>query len=177
MSASSGIIKSIISANPTISMSDLASSLNELLAREIVKDREMFVTLMFVKFDLEKNKLVYCNAGHLPGLYWNNESKIVDQLPASGPIVGQFPGAVFKQEEKEVNPGDRLFLFTDGLTEAFDAEGKIFGRERAEQVFMEEISLDPKQFCLRVKEWVDRFSQGAPLDSHDDFTVLQVKVG
>ena len=69
-----------------------------------------------------------------------------------------------------------MFLFTDGLTEATDAQGNLFGRERVEQVFTAEIDLGPKEFCLRVKEWVDRFSEGAPEEYQDDFTILQVKV-
>lgn len=176
MSASSGIIKSIISANPTIAMDELASTLNELLASEIVKDREMFVTLLFVKFDLARRALYYCNAGHLPGLFWDESERTIGSLPASGPIVGQFPGANFKQSTLPVESGDRLFLFTDGLTEAMDTEGNLFGRERAEQVFAAEIDLSPHEFCRKVKEWVDNFAAGASEETHDDFTILQVRV-
>jgi len=176
MSASSGIIKSIIASNPSIPVSTLAESLNNLMAKEIIKDRQMFVTLFFSKFDLKARKLTYCNAGHLPGLFWCADKRGSDELAEGGPIVGQFPGIKFKEGEHGLGHGDRLFLFTDGLTEAEDAEHNLFGRERAEQVFTSEIALDPKEFCLRVKQWVDRFVQGAPEDSHDDFTVLQVKV-
>lgn len=176
MSAVSGIIKSTVAANQVITMDELASSLNEILAREFIKDREMFVTLLFAKFDLMRQTLTYCNAGHLPGLLWQDSSQSIVTLSTTGPIVGQFPGTSFKQMEQPITSGDRLFLFTDGLTEAMDSESNLFGRERAEQVFAAEIDLAPKQFCLRVKEWVDTFTQGASEDSHDDFTILQVRV-
>jgi sigma-B regulation protein RsbU (phosphoserine phosphatase) len=176
MSASAGIIKAIIKANPTIAMDELASTLNELLASEIVKDREMFVTLLFVKFDLARQAIFYCNAGHLPGLFWDESERVIEPLPTSGPIVGQFPGAEFKQSTLPIASGDRLFLFTDGLTEAMDAEGKLFGRERAEQVFVTEIELSPRDFCVKVKEWVDNFAAGASEETHDDFTILQVRI-
>ena len=52
----------------------------------------------------------------------------------------------------------------------------MFGRERAEQVFSAEVGSEPAEFCMKVKEWIDRFSVGASEDSHDDFTILQVKV-
>jgi sigma-B regulation protein RsbU (phosphoserine phosphatase) len=136
----------------------------------------MFVTLFFSKFDLAGKRLSFCNAGHLPGLFWNEESQTIESLATGGPIIGQFPGIRFKEEDRPLHKDDRLFLFTDGLTEAMDAEGQLFGRERAEQVLTAEIDLSPKEFCLRVKEWVDRFSEGASEDSHDDFTLLQVKV-
>ncbi|MBN1211739.1 MAG: SpoIIE family protein phosphatase [candidate division Zixibacteria bacterium] len=176
MSAASGIIKSIIEQHPQISVDELAVSLNDLLCRAIIKDREMFVTLFFCKFDLDAKRLTYCNAGHLPGLYWEKASRKIKELPVGGPIVGQFPGIDFKYGERELNSGDRLFLFTDGLTEAEDASGNLFGRERVEQVYVSEIDLSPKDFCLKVKEWVDRFTDGAAEDSQDDFTILQVKV-
>ena len=136
----------------------------------------MFVTLFFCRFNLADRRLTFCNAGHMPGLFWDGREKKICELIEGGPIVGQFPGAAFKQGRQQLRPGDKLFLFTDGLTEATDAENNLFGRERAEQVFSAEIGLSPKEFCVKVKEWVDRFSEGAGEDTHDDFTILQVKV-
>ncbi len=176
MSAASGIISSLLSANPEITVSELAGQLNDLLADAIIKDREMFVTLFFAKFDLASSCLTYCNAGHLPGLFWDAEKQEVSELPLGGPIVGQFTGTSFKQGKRTLAGGDRLFLFTDGLTEAADADNNLFGRERVEQVFTAEVELPPKEFCLKVKEWIDRFAQGSAEETHDDFTILQVKV-
>ena len=176
MSAASGIIKSIIAQNPTITIARLAVELNDLMVSEIIRDREMFATLFFCKFDLEEKKLTYCNAGHLPGLFWDSARGQIVELSQGGPIVGQFPGIEFKAGEIPLNANDRLFLFTDGLTEAADREGNLFGRERAEKVYRDEIELPPVEFCHKVKDWVDRFSEGAAEDTQDDFTVLQVKV-
>jgi len=176
MSAAAGIIKSLIKINPDISVSQLAGSVNDLMATEIIKDREMFITLWFCAFDLEKRTLSYCNAGHMPGLLWDSVDRTIQELTEGGSIVGQFAGFEFKQGERKLNSGDRLFLFTDGLTEAHDSDNNMFGRERAEQVFSAELGLAPKEFCLKVKEWVDHFTEGAGEDTHDDFTILQVKV-
>ncbi len=177
MSAAAGIIKSILSLDPDISVSELASRLNNLLCREIIKEREMFVTLFFSKFDLERQTLSYCNAGHIPGLFWDDVSSSICELSDGGPIVGQFEGMSFKEGSRTLHSGDRLFLFTDGLTEAADSEGNLFGRERAEQVLSAEIGAEPGEFCRRVREWVERFAAGASEDTIDDFTILQVKVG
>ena len=176
MSAAAGITKAILKSNADITVSELACSLNDILANEIIKDREMFVTLFFCKFELADRRLTYCNAGHMPGLFWDSDENKICELAEGGPIVGQFPGTVFKQGERRLDPGDRLFLYTDGLTEATDADDNLFGRERAEQVFSAEIGLEPKEFVVRVKEWVDRFSEGAGEDTHDDFTIMQIKV-
>ncbi len=176
MSACSALIKSTLVRNPNISVSELASTVNDLMSEQIIKHREMFVTLFFSKFDLGSRKLTFCNAGHMPGLFWIDREKRIEELADGGPILGQFPGMKYKQGECHLASGDRLFLFTDGLTEAMDVDENLFGRERAEQVFSAEIGLDPGEFCLKVKEWVDRFAEGAPIESQDDFTILQVKV-
>ncbi len=176
MSAAAGIIKSILTESPDIPVNELAGRLNKILSREIIRNREMFITLFFARFDLTRGEVSYCNAGHLPGLFWSEEDNRIHELAEGGPIVGQFPEVVFTMGRRSAFPGDRLFLFTDGLTEAEDASGRLFGRERAEQVFSSEIELPPKDFCRSVKEWVDRFTTGAAEDSRDDFTILQVLV-
>ncbi len=176
MSAAAGIIKSTVALNPNIEISSLASIVNDTLCEHIIKDRDMFITLFFSKFDLKNHKLTFCNAGHVPGLFWNNSEQRIKELSEGGTIIGQFQGIKFKQGECSLEKGDRLFLFTDGLTEAEDAEGRLFGRERAEQVFSAEIGLSPNEFCAKVKEWVDRYAEGAAEDTIDDFTIMQVKV-
>ena len=176
MSAASGIIKSIIITQPDIPVNELAAKLNDILSEEIIKDKEMFVTLFFAKFDLENNRLTYCNGGHIPGLFWDSKNKSVCELPDGGPIVGQFPGVKFKKGERSLQKGDKLFLFTDGLTEAEDANGNLLGREKVEQIFSDEIDCDPQDFCVNIKEWVDEYTQGSSEESHDDFTILQVGI-
>lgn len=176
MSACSGIINTIIDLSPDISVSGLAAKLNDILANVIIGEREMFVTLFFYRVDLTTREITYCNAGHLPGLYWDHNSQAMSELALGGPIIGQFPGIPFKEGRQRIESGDRLFLFTDGLTEAEDSDGQLFGRERVEQIFLTEIGLSPREFCLRVKEWVDRYQEGTGAEAHDDFTILQLLV-
>ena len=136
----------------------------------------MFVTLFFSRFDLETGTLTYCNAGHLPGLFYSGRSETVTELATGGTIVGQFLGVPFKQGEQKVDAGDRLFVFTDGLTEAANAGNTLYGRERVEKVFKDHIDLAPQEFCTKVKGVVDMFTMGASEEFLDDFTLLQVKV-
>jgi sigma-B regulation protein RsbU (phosphoserine phosphatase) len=176
MSATAGIIKTLLKENPGLPVGDLTAQTNTLLADEIIKDRDMFVTLFLCRFRADTKELTYCNAGHLPGLYWDATHNEIVELADGGPIVGQFGGIPFKQGQRPIASGDRLFLFTDGLTEAADADGNLFGRERVEQVYSTEMGLDPNEFCSRVKQWVDRYTEGAPEETRDDFTILQLRV-
>jgi sigma-B regulation protein RsbU (phosphoserine phosphatase) len=176
MSAAAGIIKSAIDATPDIPMARLAEKTNDMLASGIIKHREMFVTLFFCRFNLEKGILTYCNAGHIPGLFWDNRDKKMLELATGGPIIGQFPGITYKQGQHSIASDDRLLLFTDGLTEAVDRDGQLFGRDRVEQVFTVEKYTPPREFCLKVRDSVSRFTEGCSEDSIDDFTILQIRV-
>ncbi|MFQ6009199.1 MAG: GAF domain-containing SpoIIE family protein phosphatase, partial [Candidatus Zixiibacteriota bacterium] len=176
MSAAAGMIRTLFFSSPKISVSELAKRLNDLLCRWIIKDRDMFITLFFAGFDLSERILTYCNAGHLPGLFWDHLQQRVCELPLGGTIVGQFEGVKFTQGERRFSSGDRLLLFTDGLTEACDTTQNLFGRQRVEQIFAKEKELSPNEFCLKVKSWIDQFAEGSSEETHDDLTILLVKV-
>ncbi len=176
MSAAAGMIRTLLSSNPKISVSELAERLNDLLCQGIIKDRDMFITLFFGRFDLSERVLTYCNAGHLPGLFWDQQQRQGYELPQGGTIVGQFSGMKFTQGEQRLSKGDRLLLFTDGLTEASDAAQNLFGRKRVEQIFATENKLTPNEFCLEIKKRIDRFVEGAAEDTRDDLAILQVRV-
>lgn len=176
MSACSGIIKTVLQREPEISVAELANTVNNLMSEQIIKEREMFVTLFLARINLESMTVDYCNAGHIPGLLWKAKDHRIYELSKGGPILGQFAGVEYQGGTSLIESGDRFFLFTDGLTEAVDADGNLFGRERAEQVFAVEYGLRPEEFCNKVKEWVDRFSEGADEEFSDDFTILQVRI-
>lgn len=176
MSAASGIIKSILDSNPDMSINKIAEKINNMLVNEIIKEREMFITLFFSIFDMKNMVLTYTNCGHLPGLLWQNENKEIIELGQGGPIVGQFADIKYKFGGHKISKGDRLFLFTDGLTEAADRNGKLFGLKRAKEMFVKEVDLNPKVFCLTVKDWIDKFTVDCPDETVDDFTILQIEV-
>jgi sigma-B regulation protein RsbU (phosphoserine phosphatase) len=176
MSATAAIIKSELQHNPQISPAHLMSSLNDLLCGGIIKSHEMFVTLFIARFNLRDNKVIYCNAGHVPPLYWQADENTVIELRTGGTFVGQFPEIEYVEGERPINRGDRLFAFTDGLTEAEDISGNFFGIDRVRQVFEAQKGLPADQFCHVVKEWVDRFREGAGDETLDDFTLLKIKI-
>jgi sigma-B regulation protein RsbU (phosphoserine phosphatase) len=176
MSASAAIIKSELRNNPKIPLSELMANLNDLLCGGIIKSHDMFVTLFMARINLDSKKVSYCNAGHVPPLYWNMAKNEIIELRAGGTFVGQFPDISYKEGELSIAPGDRLFAFTDGLTEAEDINGNFFGSERVRQIFMAQKELPAKQFCANVKERADRFRAGAGRETFDDFTLFELKI-
>jgi sigma-B regulation protein RsbU (phosphoserine phosphatase) len=176
MSAASAIIKTQLDRDPSITPAKLVSRLNDILCSGIIKSHEMFITLFIARFDMEKRKLAYCNAGHLPPLFWVAEKEEIVQLRLGGTFVGQFPDLAYKQDEMEFAVNDSIFAFTDGLTEAESATGEFFGLERAIQVFSSVKDVSPSEFCLKVKDWVNCFAEGASEDTVDDFTLVNLRI-
>ncbi|SYZ73607.1 putative Phosphoserine phosphatase [Candidatus Zixiibacteriota bacterium] len=176
MSATAAIIRSQVTWSPEINPSLLMGSLNDILCDRVIKNRDMFVTLFIAHFDLGRNKITYCNAGHLPPLFWDADKREIRELRLGGTFVGQFPGISYAEGVEDIKPGDALFAFTDGLTEAADNRNNLFGLSRVKEVFLTEKGLPPGRFCERVKEWVDRFREGADADTFDDFTLLEIKI-
>jgi sigma-B regulation protein RsbU (phosphoserine phosphatase) len=175
MSATAGIIRTELANSADISPSKIMAHLNDILCNGIIKAREMFVTLFLARLNLNCKTITYCNAGHLPPLFWDSNRQSIIELKSGGVFVGQFPGLNYSEETIEFESGDRLFAFTDGLTEAMDADNNLFGLTRVKQVFMAEKDLPAARFCARVREWAERFSDGASEESVDDFTLFEIR--
>ncbi len=95
-------------------------------------DANMFVTLFVGVADLATNKMTYSNAGHNPPIFMYNVDSIrfVDVSKCSGIPVGVFENYPYTEKTMSVAPGDRLLLYTDGLTEAENKDGELYGEER-----------------------------------------------
>ena len=107
----------------------ICSNVNRLLCRHMVSGR--FITFCFAWIDPARQSLVYANAGHNPPLLLHRNGEIV-RLGEGGMVMGVFADAAFKQAELALQPGDRLLFYTDGITEAPNADGEEFGEERLE---------------------------------------------
>jgi phosphoserine phosphatase RsbU/P len=176
MSATAAIIRTELSNCPRIRPSQLMNNLNSILCNGVIKSRDMFVTLFIASFNLTEKKMLFCNAGHLPPLFWDADKQRMEELKAGGTFVGQFPEMSYSEGEVGIHQGDRIFAFTDGLTEAMDINDKLLGLNRVKQLFLAEKDLPASRFCTRVKEWVDRYIEGAGEETIDDFTLFEIRI-
>ena len=87
----------------------------------------MFATLFFGAVDPESGNVVYINGGHCPLMVVSSTGEIKERLEGTGPAVGMFPDAEFGIKETHLAPGDVLLAFTDGITDARNPDGKMFG--------------------------------------------------
>ena len=132
-----------------------------------------FFTLFMGALDLATGHLQYCNAGHNPPYILSDEVKMLDC--DSNQAVGPMEDAEFTLQETTLNPGDIIFLYTDGLTEAKIKDEEEIGPERTEAVLKEciERKLNPQEMVNAVIEAVHRLTNNAP--QSDDLTMLAVR--
>jgi phosphoserine phosphatase RsbU/P len=107
-----------------LSPAEVSTRLNDVLYANIPLHK--FVTAFYGVLNIPDRTLAFTNAGHNPPLLVRGDGECV-RLDAGGCVLGAFPGIPYAQGEVKLQNGDRLVLFTDGLTEAIDAVGEQFG--------------------------------------------------
>lgn len=130
-----------------------------------------FITLFYGLIDLEKRTLAYTNAGHNPPLRITGADCRVLELTAGGVPLGIRRGWRYGEESTRLEPGDRLLLYTDGVTEARSPEG-FFGEDALVSFAVENCRLSSREFASRLIERVQDFSRGR---LHDDVAVLLLR--
>jgi sigma-B regulation protein RsbU (phosphoserine phosphatase) len=93
----------------------------------------MFVTLFYAQLDPAAGEMVYVNAGHNPPLFFQGGASAARppaELRRTGMALGVLEDEPFEQRAVQIDPGDSVFLYTDGVTDAMDAQGREFGTER-----------------------------------------------
>lgn len=128
MSNMQAALKSLSSEN--ISPSDLCTKLNRLMCSNTPLRK--FVTCFYGDLDVLDRRVTFTNAGHNPPMLMSNNGDCV-RLEDGGPVLGAFDGSIYAEREVQLNSGDKLLLFTDGVTEARNAAGEEFGEQRLQE--------------------------------------------
>ncbi len=131
----------------------------------------MFATLFFGILDPANGSLLFVNGGHEPPLVVNSGG-VKAQLATTGPLVGIFPKTHFDIRQVSLGPGDTLVAFTDGVTEAHNAEGELFGGERLCLLLRQPFST-ADELLDRIQVNVREYS--GQVDPSDDITMLAVR--
>ncbi len=140
---------------------------NRVVAKSALASR--FISLFYAEFEPSGN-LVYCNAGHPPGLLWR--AGRITRLKRGGMVLGPNPRARYERGFEKFPPGSTLLLYTDGITEAVSPAGKFFGAGRLERLLRETRHLPAETIVERVFAAVDQWS---PTPRADDQTVFVIR--
>ena len=134
---------------------------------------EMFVTVWLGILELSSGKLLAANAGHeYPAMMEpGGQYKLIRDK--HGLVIGGMDGIQYKDYELQLRPGTKLFLYTDGVPEASDAQKKLFGTERMLDALNKDPAADPEHTVRAVRAAVEDFAEGA--EQFDDITMLSVE--
>jgi sigma-B regulation protein RsbU (phosphoserine phosphatase) len=141
-------------------------------ANELIEESDLgvFITALYLVLDVKTGRLEYSNAGHLAPLVVRPGAREVICLEEGRSLpLGVMPGGEFTQGEFTLKPGDSVFLYTDGIMEARNAQDEEYGEERLADLLAGKDAV-PDELIELVRHDVAAFTQDRP--QHDDLTAL-----
>jgi putative ABC transport system permease protein len=162
----------VISSQRGSSLSDLAAQMNGFLYQSTGANK--YATFFYAQVDERGQRLRYVNAGHNPPylVRCTNATIGITELSVGGTVLGLFPDIEFQAADIELQPGDLLVAFTDGVTEALNAAGEEFGEDRLKEVLRASVGAPAdaisKRLADTMRDWIGDAEQ------HDDLTFVVV---
>lgn len=135
-----------------------------------VSEDTMFATFFYGTYDLQTGIFSYVNAGHNPPLHFKNKYGDFEMLDSADLLIGAMPDITYHQTSVEVESGDLLVLYTDGVTETFNNKNEQFGTERLKEIIKNNSTGKAEEIIKAVKNELVTFSGNSP--QADDVTLL-----
>lgn len=157
-------------ASSRSSLVETISAVNNYLAENIPSNR--FVTLFYAELDPLTGALAFINAGHNPPLIVHSAGT-VENLSSGGLPLGIMPDTPYREGHTQLQPGDVLVIYSDGVSEAVNPQGEEFGAQRLHQVVGLNIERSAAGIRDRIESALTKFAQGTP--AADDITLVIVK--
>jgi serine phosphatase RsbU (regulator of sigma subunit) len=169
MMTSKTLIKSL--AETGMDVNEVFTHANEKLCEN--NDAGMFVTAWMGFLDLKTGFVSFANAGHNPPLVRHKNGSFEYLKSGRGFVLAGIEGTRYRKNELQLNEGDQIFLYTDGVTEATDAGNKLYGEERLLNNLNSHKDETAEALCKIIKTDIDKFVGDAP--QFDDITMLCIR--
>jgi len=153
------------------STSSLMNEINKQL-RGTLLDMQ-YITAFYLIYDKTLKTLTYSNAGHTRPLYYKSSKNQIAALDSFGWFIGISDDTEYEEKKITVTEGDRLFLYTDGITEAKNKDGEDFGEIRLARFIKNNQNLSGKEFCNSLLETVNEYINGTEIN--DDIAFLYIE--
>ncbi|MDR2734918.1 MAG: SpoIIE family protein phosphatase [Spirochaetota bacterium] len=153
--------------------SDLLVGLNQSLFSKCVGEK--YVTACYAHLDFGRHRFFVANAGHPPLIVYRSDRDVFEFIKPKGIPVGCFADAQYESEVRNLQTGDRIILYTDGISEARRGDGQLFSVSRFLEVVRENAALSADNFADRVL-WEARTWRDAKDSIEDDMTIVVVDI-
>jgi sigma-B regulation protein RsbU (phosphoserine phosphatase) len=164
-------LQAAVRASASSSPRDLCERVRRVVISSLSGGR--FVTFFYATLDMSAMRLRWCNAGHNAPILARADGSVV-RLTEGGPAFTRlFRESGYEEREIAIMPGDRLVLFTDGVSESTDADGDLFGEERIEELVADSRDLSAHELQRTIVDAAASFSRG---ELEDDLTLVVVCV-
>ena len=170
MMTSKTLIKS--HAESGLAVNDVFTQVNAQLCEN--NEAGMFVTAWMGVLDLETGLIRYANAGHNPPVVRHKDGSYEYLKGRANFVLAGMEGVRYREQQLQLQQGDEIYLYTDGVTEAHDIDKKLFGEERLLASLNETAGMTVDEICKKVKADVDAFQGEA--EQFDDITMLCIRL-
>jgi sigma-B regulation protein RsbU (phosphoserine phosphatase) len=150
---------------------ETVSHINSIIYQNTTLDK--FITFFYCILDTDKRTIIYTNAGHNPPYLLHADGSI-ETLEEGGLILGMMPDVPYQSATSELAPGDVLFMFTDGITEAMNDKDEEYGEERLEPLLKDMVQNPLTEIMDGVESSILDFVGDMP--QTDDMTMLAMKI-
>jgi sigma-B regulation protein RsbU (phosphoserine phosphatase) len=152
----------------------VVSDVNRHLSQD-VKDTGRFMTLFYAEIDRPAKKMRWLNAGHEPASVYSPATDSFDDLAGGGNLpLGIFKNAEYRATQNDIAPGQIVVIATDGLFEAINPQGEMFGRERFYRIIRQNSAAKAAELQDAVFQALDQFRKDT--SPQDDITVVVIKI-
>jgi len=165
-----GGIRMAVSYNTKITT--LMSRTNKLLNRAFSEDQ--FVSMFYMElFNDKKGLILYANAGHNSPILYHAREDRVEVLEPTGQLLGPFPDETYNVENAYLSVDDVIVIYTDGISEARNTNGDLYGEPRILKLIQEYAHKAAREICSIIMDDVQKYSRGS--EETDDRTMVVIK--
>lgn len=150
------------------------ANINSIIASHLDKYSPHYVSTFYGILNLKTINFTYCKAGHPSPLWYHKTEKDICELDTRGAVFGLFEGRKFEQKTVQLRSGDKIIFYTDGITEARNEEGELFGIKRLKEIIIRRKDVKPLQLNTSIFRAVERFI--GRKSQVDDMTLIAIEI-
>ncbi len=154
---------------------EILLALNELLYDDL-NGSDLFISMFYMRYDPKLCQLCYSNAGHNCPLWLAANDNKCRELDTEGMVIGVSKDVTFEEKCITLKPGDKILLYTDGITEAQNREGEFFGVTRLSELFASQRLVSPQATIDNLLAELRKFCGGQPFNDDVSMVVLNIEL-